>query len=72
MECVAKARKWGNSVGVIFPRHVVEKEHIKPNKDVRFLILQDDTTFKKTFGTVKMKQPTQEIMDELRALLYHE
>lgn len=74
MELVeAEAKKWGNSLGVILPRDVVEKEHIKENQKIGILIIKDSSkTLKSSFGILKgkMKKSSQQIKDELRAELY--
>ena len=64
--------KWGNSLGIRIPKDVVKEEDLKPNKEIRILILKDDKTFRKTFGKFKecFTKPTQEIKDELRKELY--
>jgi len=66
-----QARKWGNSVGVILPRKVVETEDIK--EGVEFDIIVDSgkkTKVKDIFGilkgrTKKSGRSTQEILDEV-------
>lgn len=69
----AKPKKWGNSLGVVLPNDVVEREHIRENVPVRLLLLKDSSgVLKRTFGMLKgkLKKPTQQIKDELRAELY--
>lgn len=64
-----EARKWGNSIGVVIPREVAEREHIKESEKVKLLIIRDGSkTLKETFGIAKgkIKKPTQQIKDELR------
>lgn len=62
----AKARKWGNSIGVSLPKDVIEKANIKPDKEVRLFIQDKKIDLSKVFGTLKIKRPTQEILDEIR------
>lgn len=64
-----EAKKWGNSLGVIIPREIAEKEHIKESEKVKFLIIRDSSkTLKETFGIAKgkIKKSAQQIKDELR------
>lgn len=64
-----EARKWGNSLGVVIPREIAEKEHIRESEKVKLLIIRDGSkTLKETFGIVKgkIKKSTQQIKDELR------
>jgi len=68
-----QAKKWGNSLGIVLPSYVVEKEHIKENQKLNLLILKDSRkTLKETFGIGKnkMKKSTQQMMDEIRDDLY--
>lgn len=66
IELETKARKWGNSIGISLPKDVIEKANIKPNKEVRLLILDKKIDLSKVFGTLKIKKPTQKILDEIR------
>ncbi|HLD02605.1 MAG TPA: hypothetical protein VJC07_02815 [Candidatus Nanoarchaeia archaeon] len=72
MECEIIPRKWGHSLGGVFPKEVVEAMDIKENKPIRVIILKSDDTFRKTFGILKgkLKKTAQEIKDEIRADLY--
>jgi len=60
------ARKWGNSLGISLPKDVVEKANIKPNTEVRVFIQDKKVDLSKVFGTLKIKEPTQKILDEIR------
>ena len=64
-----EAKKWGNSLGVIIPREIAEKEHIKESEKVKFLIIRDSSkTLKETFGIAKgkIKKSAQQRKDERR------
>ncbi|HLC85391.1 MAG TPA: hypothetical protein VJH22_06380 [Candidatus Nanoarchaeia archaeon] len=62
----AKPREWGNSIGVTIPSEIVEQEHIRTDKPITLLLVPDHMDLvRKTFGTLKFKKPTQQIMDEL-------
>ena len=73
---VAKARKWGNSVGIIIPKGVADKEGIRPGVDVEALLRgkAGDDTVKKTFGLLrgKFKKPIGELMRESDRELYND
>jgi len=71
----AKAKRWGNSLGIIIPKDIVEKERIKANDTVKVLVLHDSTElFKRTFGILKgkFKKSSQQMKDEMRAELYND
>ena len=67
------AKRWGNSIGIIIPKEVIDKEHIKENGIVRFLIIKEsDKILRETFGLAKdkIKKSTQQIKNEIRNELY--
>lgn len=78
MESVtAKARKWGNSIGVILPREVVEKVGIKEGSDVELLVsARRQNVLKELFGSMKGKakdkRPLAEFMKEVDRELYND
>ena len=64
MEVEAKVRKWGRSFGVVIPKEKIIKEGIKENETVKLLIIKRTNVLKETFGTLKFKRTTQEMLDE--------
>ena len=64
IEVEAKVRKWGRSFGVVIPKEKVIDEGIKENEVVHLLIGKRTNVLKETFGTLKLKRTTQEILDE--------
>jgi len=66
MEAEAIARKWGDSIGFIVPKKVIEKENIKPKSRVKFEIIKV-TDISDTFGKLKRKLSGQEFKDRARA-----
>ena len=66
METEAIARKWGDSIGFILPKAIVDKEKIKPNSKVKFEIIKV-TDISNTFGKLKRKISGQEFKDRARA-----
>ena len=66
IEVVAVVRKWGNSVGIALPKEIVEKANIKPDKELRLFIPEKKRDLNKIFGTLKIKEPTQRILDKIR------
>ena len=65
METEAIARKWGDSIGFILPKAIVDKEKIKPNSKVKFEIIKV-TDISNTFGKLKRKISGQEFKDRAR------
>lgn len=72
IECESTLRKWGNSFGLVIPKEIAEKEHIKEDERIKFMILRDSKVLKDTFGMVKnkWKKSAQEIKDQARKELY--
>ena len=64
IEVEAKVRKWGRSFGVVIPKEKAIDEDIKENEVVHLLIGKRTNVLKETFGTLKLKTTTQEILDE--------
>lgn len=67
-------RRWGNSIGVILPKEIIEKEHIRENQKINILISKKTNVLNETFGMLKrkLKKSSQEMKDELREELYPE
>lgn len=66
IEIEARARKWGNSIGISLPRDVVLRANIKPDKDVTLFIQEKKVNLSNVFGSLKIKEDTQKILDEIR------
>ena len=67
-------RRWGNSIGIILPKEIVEKEHIKENMNLNILISKRSNVLNETFGMLKdrIKKSSQQMKDELKKELYKE
>ena len=59
------AKKWGNSVGVILPKEMVEKQDIKVGDDIAINIFKKGN-LRDIFGTLKTKMTAQELKDFAR------
>ena len=64
LEVEAKVRKWGRSFGVVIPKDKIKEEGIKENETIKLLIAKKTNVLKETFGTMKFKRSTQEILEE--------
>lgn len=65
MAIQVKIRKWGNSMGIVLPKIVIERENLK--EDDKILInLVKEADFTKLFGSLKTKTTGQEFKDEIR------
>lgn len=72
-EAILETKKWGNSVGLVLPKAVLDEENIKGEHETLFvLVRKKDNVFSETFGILegKMKKSTQKLKDEIRKDLY--
>ncbi len=53
MEGTSIARKWGNSLGIVLSKEIVETEKIKENEEIHFLIIPKHNPLKDSFGRLK-------------------
>lgn len=65
-------KSWGNSLGLVIPKSVVEKEGIKEGKPVEVFIRNPKSRPGDTFGILKgrLKMSGQEAKDMLRKELW--
>ena len=67
----ATPKKWGNSLGVVIPKQVVEEAKLSTKKKVRiFIAEQPKLDWKKVFGTIHGGKATQDLLDEIDKELY--
>ena len=75
MEIVAKAKKWGSSLGVVIPKDAVNYFGIREDDTVRLRVskIAMSEALKKTWGiSTGDKKTAQEWKDEFRRTLYKE
>jgi len=65
IETEAQVREWGRSVGIVIPKEAVIKERIKIGDNVKILLKKKENPLKETFGTIKLKRSTEEILKEI-------
>ncbi len=62
------AREWGRSLGFVIPKDIVKKENIKKGDKLKVIIQKnkgEENPLKITFGTLKMKTPTDQLLKEI-------
>jgi antitoxin component of MazEF toxin-antitoxin module len=58
-------RRWGNSIGGVFPKSFVEEQGLKPNETILVdVVKKADLT--PIFGSFKFKRSAQEMKDEAK------
>lgn len=65
-EALVKTKKWGNSLGIILPAHVVKAEHLKEGEEVVIKVERKHNVLKEMFGAVKFKEPPEKIIKKMR------
>jgi antitoxin component of MazEF toxin-antitoxin module len=66
MEIETTAKRWGSSIGVILPKTLVEKEHIKENDKIVISVKKRHYA-REFFGLLcNWKRPTNEIKKEMK------
>jgi antitoxin component of MazEF toxin-antitoxin module len=66
-------KKWGNSLGAVLPKNIVQKNKLKENDKIRVFVVKDSDVLKRTFGKLKgkVKQSSQDMKRELKEKLYN-
>lgn len=73
IEIKTKLRKWGNSLGVVVPRNIIEKEKTKVGDDVTILFKKNDNNLlRDVFGTHRFSKNTDELLKEVDEELYND
>ena len=66
MEVELVAKKWGSSLGIVLPKAIVEKEHIRDN-DVVVIEIKKRHFAREFFGLLSdWKKPTDKIKEEMK------
>jgi hypothetical protein len=58
-------RKWGNSLGGVFPKSFVEEKGLKPNETILVDVIKK-ADLSAIFGSLKLKGSAQAMKDEAR------
>ena len=58
-------RRWGNSIGGVFPKNFVEEQNLKPD-DIVLVEVVKKADLRDVFGTLKLSKSSQELKDEAR------
>ncbi|HEY5538716.1 MAG TPA: AbrB/MazE/SpoVT family DNA-binding domain-containing protein [Thermoplasmata archaeon] len=62
---LAKAKKWGNSIGLIVPADVVRMEGIRPGDVVDVQIRKRIPSLEELSGTVKLRHNLRDLLREM-------
>ena len=59
-------KKWGNSIGIVLPKEIVEEKNLKKNEKI-FIELVKEADLTKFFGAIKRKVSGQEFKNNVRS-----
>lgn len=62
----AKAKQWGNSLGIVIPKQQATMLNLKPGEEINLVAVKIKNPLKELFGTVKFDRPTEELIKETR------
>ncbi len=71
-EITTKVKKWGNSFGIIIPLEVLKSKRIREGEEIDAIIIKKSNVLRETFGTIKFKKSTEQMMRETDRELYNE
>ena len=72
VELAAQVREWGRSIGVVIPKEIATKAHLNAGDRIRLLIMKQKNPLKETFGMLKFKRSTEEILKETDKVAWDE
>jgi len=65
IEAESQLRRWGRSLGLVIPKEIIVRDHLKEGDIVELVILKKSDAIKNSFGTVALKRPTVQILREI-------
>ena len=71
-ELTTKIRRWGNSYGIIIPQGVLKERDMREGEEIDAILLKKRkrNVLQETFGTMKFKKSTKQMMKEMDKALY--
>lgn len=66
MTVEVKTKKWGNSIGVIIPKKLVDELNIKPEEKVQLSISKQSNVLKELFGSMQSDKSAEQLRSEVR------
>jgi len=62
---LTKAKKWGNSIGLVIPSNLVKKERIHPGDTVEVVVRRRLPRLEELGGTVKLRHNLEDLLREM-------
>ena len=62
---LVKAKKWGNSIGLVIPAEVVKKERIRSGDTIELVVRRRVPRLEELGGTVKLRHNLEDLLREM-------
>lgn len=62
---LAKAKKWGNSIGLVIPAEVVKKERIRSGDTIELVVRRRVPRLEELGGTLKLRHNLEDLLREM-------
>ncbi len=62
---LTRAKKWGNSIGLVIPSDLVKKERIRPGDTVEVVVRRRLPRLEDLGGTVKLHHKLEDLLREM-------
>ena len=59
---LAKAKKWGNSIGLVIPAEIVRREKIRPGDTVDIILRRRVPSLEELGGSVKLRHSLRDLL----------
>lgn len=63
-EMESQVREWGRSLGIVIPKKIASKEHLKAGDKINIILVKKSRAVQRTFGTFKFKKNTELMLKE--------
>ncbi len=61
-----KTKQWGNSLGIIIPKKVVNELSLAPGEEITIEVHKKKNVLNELFGSIHFKKSTKKILKEVR------
>ena len=66
MAVTVKTKQWGNSLGIIIPKVVVDELSIAPGEEIVIEVKEKQNVLKELFGAISFKRKTKDLLKDVR------
>ena len=64
IEVETKLKRWGRSFGIIIPMEKIKEANLSENETLDVVVTKRKNPLKETFGKLKFKKSTKELLEE--------